>query len=111
MSKKIFDAAAGVNTHGMYHPNAQRFIKSAQGKGMTVKAEGAELIAYPKNRNSNISSDGKALVPTPGLARMAVEKKADQAFIKKADKKLKGFDSSKWGGEPPKNYKFPKNNN
>jgi hypothetical protein len=31
-----------------YHENAQKFINSAKWKWMTVKAEWAELIAYPK---------------------------------------------------------------
>lgn len=31
-----------------YHTRAQQFIKSSKDKGMTVKAEGGELIAYPQ---------------------------------------------------------------
>ena len=31
-----------------YHTRSQQFIKSSKEKGMTVKAEGEELIAYPK---------------------------------------------------------------
>lgn len=31
-----------------YHDKAQTFIKGARAKGMTVKAENSELIAYPK---------------------------------------------------------------
>lgn len=40
---------------------------------------------------NNISADGKALVPNPGVARNFIQKKADATFIKQADKKLKGF--------------------
>lgn len=40
---------------------------------------------------SNISGDGKALVPQAGLAQRMANKKADVAYAKKADKKLKGF--------------------
>ena len=35
---------------GNYHTNAQNFINSAKSKGMTVKNEGSELIAYPKKK-------------------------------------------------------------
>ncbi len=35
-----------------YHNKAQKFIKSAKSKGMTVKAEGGELIAYPKGMSA-----------------------------------------------------------
>lgn len=58
----------------------------------------AQIDAFHKKNNdvfhaatgmSNIQDN--ALVPQPGLAREMMQKKADADFIKKADKKLKGF--------------------
>lgn len=76
LKKESRIAFAGVNTHGMYHPDVM--------KPMMVKK-------VLKKKASNISPDGMALVPTPGLARKAADKKFDDAENKRLDKKLKGY--------------------
>lgn len=48
-----------------YHERAQTFIKGAKAKGMTVKAEGSELIAYPKKKNVMIELKKSPKKATP----------------------------------------------
>ena len=40
-----------------YHTKAQKYITSAKKKGMTVKAEKGELIAYPKGSKAKPTKD------------------------------------------------------
>ena len=60
-NENIFHASAGTKNAGMYHPDKMPMIKD------------------------------NALVPDPSVGRRIVQQKKDAEFIKKADKKLKGF--------------------
>lgn len=51
-----------------YHEKAQKFIKSSKSLGYSVKAEGSELIAYPKNgvkRRGFFGFGGSKSTPKP----------------------------------------------
>lgn len=46
-----------MNMQDNYHQKAQKYINSAKKMGMTVKAEGEEIIATPRKRISRQKSD------------------------------------------------------
>jgi len=69
---KVFHSSAGTKNAGMYH-------------------SGVMMKKVAKKMPSNISSDGMALVPKPGLQQGIMNKKKDAEDIKKLDRKLKGF--------------------
>ena len=61
---KVQDLSKREAKQPSYHEKAQKFISSAKSKGMSVKAEGGELIAYPKKKTVLIGTKKSPAKPT-----------------------------------------------
>ena len=78
-----------------YHEKAQAYITDAKKKGMTVKAEGSELIAYPKNykpvNKKNMFKGAKEAAGNYLAARKANKQSAANVYQLAASKARKKY--------------------